>query len=210
MPLVKARFPEQMIDEFRVKVAGIAFVLFNVRLDKAVKEEGILNGPASVPPNESELEDVVNNVPEPEIGAPFKESVNAPIFNVPLFNARVPPIVTEPERLYVAGVELVLLMVKLFRLPVIPGIEMGPAFVPLKINVEEEVPEIVPEVTLQLPIIVNVLEPNDNAPFVKIAVPLTVTFPFKKTPPTLFIVRLFKIDEDEGISYPHTYAVEPL
>lgn len=199
-----------MIAEFRFKVAGTAFVLFNVRFDKAVTEEGILIGPASDPPNESELEDVVNNVPEPEIGAPFNERVKAPTFKLPLVKTSAPPIVAEPERLYVAGFELVLLMVKLFRLPVIPGIEIGPAFVPLKISVDEEVPEIVPEVTLQLPIIVNTLEPNDNAPLVKLIVPLTVTFPFKKTPPTLFIVRLFKIDEDEGISYPQTYAVDPL
>ena len=50
VPLVSVNAPEHTILEPIVNVAGDAFVLFKVKLDKAVIEAGIVKGPASVPP----------------------------------------------------------------------------------------------------------------------------------------------------------------
>ena len=93
-----------------------------------------------------------------------------------------------------------MLIVRLFRLPVIDGNEIGPAVVPPNSIFEAEVPAIVPAVATIFPFKVSVFDVTDKAPDVNVAVPFTVVLLFKNTPPALLMVRLFKTVEVVGIS----------
>ena len=73
------------------------------------------------------------------MAGPFKVSVLLPTANEPLVKANVPAIVTEELSFIVAGVPLVLFMVRLFKLETPKGIVIGPALVPPKTKLEEVV-----------------------------------------------------------------------
>ena len=209
VPLVNAK-PVHVNAPFTFNVAGVALVLFKVRAVIEVTDEGIFKGPASVPPKLKAP--VMVRFPLPEIAGPFNVSANAPIENVPLVNANVPDSVNAALAETVAGVVLLLLMVKLLRAVTLFGTLNGPAFDPVKLKLEDDVVTKLPApIEIGFPAIVSVLLPvRFNAPAVSVNVPLIDKALFTKTPAALFIVRLFNTLDEEGISNPKLAEVVPL
>ena len=180
-------------------------VLFMVRLFKLETPKGIVIGPALVPPKTKLEEVVVVNVPVPDVAGPFKVSVLLPTANEPLVKANVPAIVIEELSFIVAGVPLVLFMVRLFKLETPKGMATGPASVPPKTRLEEVVVVNVPVPVVDEPFKLSVLLPTAKAPVVKASAPVIIGLPVKVKPSASFNSRLPKVApemEDETVLPP--------
>ena len=110
--------------------------------------------------------------------------------NVPLVNVKLPAIEIAEFTVIVAGVVLVLLIVKLLNAVTLEGILNGPAFDPPKDKSDDEVvAKLVAVPAIAPPFNANVFVPTVNVPVVKVSVPVIVGLAAKVKPPELFTSR---------------------
>ncbi len=181
-PLVRVSVPPRVKLLFKVT----PLPLLTVRLLRAVTLLGMLM-PAELPPNDRLEEEVVDKLAGvPAMAGPFNARVLAPTEKVPLVRVSVPPTVTSPPKL----MPLALLMVRLFNVTAGRAVL---AAVPPKLMFAEAPPVKLPLVVEIRPLSVRVLAPIENAPAVRVSVPLTVAALFRLTPLALLIVKFVTV-----------------
>src|SRR6266567_2469607 len=182
VPLVRVSVPPRVKLLFKVT----PLPLLTVRLLRAVTLLGMLM-PAELPPNDRLEEEVVDKLAGvPAMAGPFNARVLAPTEKVPLVRVSVPPTVTSPPKL----MPLALLMVRLFNVTAGRAVL---AAVPPKLMFAEAPPVKLPLVVEIRPLSVRVLAPIENAPAVRVSVPLTVAALFRLTPLALLIVKFVTV-----------------
>src|SRR6266567_1141948 len=143
-----------------------------------------------LPPKERLEEEVVAKLPAvTAIAGPLSVKVWAPTVKVPLVRVSVPPRV----KLLFKVTPLPLLTVRLLRAVTLLGMLM-PAELPPNDRLEEEVVDKLAGVPAMAgPFSVRVLAPTENAPPVRVSVPLTVAALFRLTPLALLIVKFVTV-----------------
>ena len=156
--------------------------------------DGILNGPALLPPKLKfeEADDVIP--PDPNIGDPLIVSEFAPNAKLSSLISSCPLTVSELPVVNTTGFALILFIVRLFNEVTEEGKAKGPALLPPKTILEVESVVNDPEPTLiGFPNKESVLFPTISAPVVSVNVPLIDLLSFNDTPALLLTVKLLML-----------------